>query len=702
MKQVFLFPNKILYLKQILCTFYKFAQNQTKVMISSVKQYKTDQLDKQLQELLKKKKMKIQQQNEEKIHLDFQLNYLQLDLKYNLEKIVETLKDIIQHQVQKDYLLNIQTAVMFAQNFGFEICSKRGIKINKQYNTYDDLPNIFDFDVLISKEKTQKLIFWLQMYVNNFIEILRNFYDIKIREDKKVNRLIAENGGITDRQEALYQKIRTDYVTLYENLNILCDCLEFEFNVNFAQEKQLKNQQKAQEEQRRKKQEEDELLRKQNASYFDTEEERSFYEEIFDLKSKLPPILFKEKLNYGIIFLQFQNILKINIYIFQFKEDEDYYQPEEIIENIDNKEEDENEEFSGEFIPKTYEEFRNKLKFCTSKETADLLAEQFMYVNNKVNRRRLIQDILTNSQQYRHLITYFTRLVAVINLHFQDIGDYLSQKVNDLLENQQNQKKQDIIRMILYLNNLTKFGIVESFKILNYLKYYVDDFHIQQLDFICLIIGECGRFLFKNQNTQFRYQTIVDHFLSLIQNNNQFQNYIQEWVQKNIQQNNQSSQFQIDINLNIIQQYVSYILFVQLNQINFEDVKISLLKLDWDEELELYLLVSFLNSFRPTLVEKIIDLILIKLFDNQENNVHLKFIYIDLLGDLETEDQKLISDTFQISDGGSQRLNQKNLSLEDLNEIINQVENDNYQFSEEKFQTFLGQVLLRNKQNAQH
>ncbi len=41
------------------------------------------------------------------------------------------------------------------------------------------------------------------------------------------------------------------------------------------------------------------------------------------------------------------------------------------------------EEVDNSNIPKCYEDFRKKLRFCVSVEKADALAEQFLHVNNK-------------------------------------------------------------------------------------------------------------------------------------------------------------------------------------------------------------------------------------------------------------------------------------------------------------------------------
>lgn len=59
---------------------------------------------------------------------------------------------------------------------------------------------------------------------------------------------------------------------------------------------------------------------------------------------------------------------------------------------------------------------------CTNGEKADILAEQFMYINTPLNRKRLSYDILHVPGDFNLLVPNLGRLVAVINFHFKDVG----------------------------------------------------------------------------------------------------------------------------------------------------------------------------------------------------------------------------------------------------------------------------------------
>lgn len=67
---------------------------------------------------------------------------------------------------------------MFSDRFGFEILRLKGIRIAHNYNKYDDLVNIFDFDTLLTPDKIQKIKIYFQFYLNGLMNHLKNLYDV--------------------------------------------------------------------------------------------------------------------------------------------------------------------------------------------------------------------------------------------------------------------------------------------------------------------------------------------------------------------------------------------------------------------------------------------------------------------------------------------------------------------------------------------
>lgn len=66
------------------------------------------------------------------------------------------------------------------------------------------------------------------------------------------------------------------------------------------------------------------------------------------------------------------------------------------------------------------------------------------------------------------------------------------------------------MRYLKYLCELTKFRVLELVKMVNIFKALVDDFNTQQVDLLCVIMDNIGRFIYNNQDTRFKYLTILE------------------------------------------------------------------------------------------------------------------------------------------------------------------------------------------------
>lgn len=95
----------------------------------------------------------------------------------NMLKIIPKIKQI-SYKEARPLLLNVQTALMFSDRFGFEVLRRKGVRINHNYNKYDDLVNIFDYDQIVPNDKIPKVILFFQIYLNGLMDHLKNLYDV--------------------------------------------------------------------------------------------------------------------------------------------------------------------------------------------------------------------------------------------------------------------------------------------------------------------------------------------------------------------------------------------------------------------------------------------------------------------------------------------------------------------------------------------
>lgn len=173
----------------------------------------------------------------------------------------------------------------------------------------------------------------------------------------------------------------------------------FEVSLSEQEEKEEFTQQRFLEEQRRKKVDEQERLRQEAENLFDSAEEKAFYEDFPDLKSKLPSAVFGNNYFQPISAVSKANEEESEAMIDDILLPDDEEEEEEQDEKKDiviAKVEDEDDNYGKPSLlvsmikliyllayydepkdetPRTYDQFKRTLSHCVSSETADYLSE---------------------------------------------------------------------------------------------------------------------------------------------------------------------------------------------------------------------------------------------------------------------------------------------------------------------------------------
>lgn len=66
------------------------------------------------------------------------------------------------------------------------------------------------------------------------------------------------------------------------------------------------------------------------------------------------------------------------------------------------------------------------------------------------------------------------------------------------------------IRYLKYMCELAKFRVLDLNKLLSIFKSLVDDFNTQQVDLLCIVMENIGRFLYNNQETRFKFLGVLE------------------------------------------------------------------------------------------------------------------------------------------------------------------------------------------------
>lgn len=234
---------------------------------------------------------------------------------------------------------------------------------------------------------------------------------------------------------------------------------------------------------------------------WEDEEERRFYENLVDLKGKVPGILLEE--------------------VKKKKADTD----EQVGKKIDpaeveaSKAESVAEEQSMAIANKTIgaqvDALLARLPELTNKDAIDQTAIDFCYLNSKASRNRLIKALTDVPKGRGDLLPSWSRLVATLGQYMPDIPkglvDYLDAEFRSL----QRRKEKEFLGQvrlgnIRYLAELTKFGIVPEHVVFHCLKVSLDDFSRMNIEIICNLLENCGRYLLRNPETSPRMASFLE------------------------------------------------------------------------------------------------------------------------------------------------------------------------------------------------
>lgn len=250
-----------------------------------------------------------------------------------------------------------------------------------------------------------------------------------------------------------------------------------------------------------------EYLRGQSegAGIWEDEDERRFYENLVDLKGKVPGILLEDGKKK------------------KAEPDEQVGKKADPIETAEGpKSSDVNDDQSTAIANKTIgaqvDVLLTRLSELTHKDAVDEAAIDFCFLNSKASRNRLIKGLTEVPKGRMDLLPFWSRLVATLGRYMPDVPkgvvDYLDAEFRSL----QRRKEKDFLGQvrlsnIRYLAELTKFGIVPEHVVFHCLKVSLDDFSRMNIEIICNLLENCGRYLLRNADTSPRMATFLETLL---------------------------------------------------------------------------------------------------------------------------------------------------------------------------------------------
>lgn len=247
-----------------------------------------------------------------------------------------------------------------------------------------------------------------------------------------------------------------------------------------------------------------EYLRGQSdgAGIWEDEDERRFYENLVDLKGKVPGMLLEDGKKK--------------------KADTD----EQVGKRIDTPEsietpkpsesiDEQSMAIANKTIGAQVDAILARLPELTNKDAIDEIAIDFCFLNSKASRNRLIKALTEVPKGRTDLLPFWSRLVATLGRYMADVPKGVVEYLDTEFRSLQRRKDKDFLGQvrlsnIRYLAELTKFGVVPEHVLFHCLKVSLDDFSRMNIEIICNLLENCGRYLLRNTDTSPRMATFLE------------------------------------------------------------------------------------------------------------------------------------------------------------------------------------------------
>ncbi|WPG97599.1 ARM repeat-containing protein [Acrodontium crateriforme] len=240
------------------------------------------------------------------------------------------------------------------------------------------------------------------------------------------------------------------------------------------------------------------------AGIWEDEDERRFYENLVDLKDRVPGILLEDGKKK-----KTDNDEQVG------KKLEDREESKEKAEPQAAESDQSTTAIANKTVGAQVDALLARLPDLGTKDQADQLAIEFCFLNSKASRNRLVKAIEEIPKGRTDLLPLYGRLVATLGRYLPDVPQAMTTYLDDEFRSLQRRKSKDFlgqVRMVnvRYIAELTKFGVVPEHVIFHCLKVSLDDFSRMNIEIIGTLLENCGRYLLRNPETSPRMNSFLE------------------------------------------------------------------------------------------------------------------------------------------------------------------------------------------------
>jgi regulator of nonsense transcripts 2 len=240
------------------------------------------------------------------------------------------------------------------------------------------------------------------------------------------------------------------------------------------------------------------------AGIWEDEDERRFYENLVDLKGRVPAILLEDS----------KKSKPESTEEAPTKQENGAETPGTTSKKIADAD-DQSTAIANKTVGAQVDAILLRLPDVQSKDQVDQIALDFCFLNSKASRNRLVKAIQEVPKGRTDLLPLYARLAATLGQYMPDVLSGLISHLDDEFRSLQRRKTKDFlgqVRMIniRYLAELTKFGLVPEHVIFHCFKVSLDDFSRMNIEIIVNLLENCGRFLLRNPDTATRMTSFLE------------------------------------------------------------------------------------------------------------------------------------------------------------------------------------------------
>ncbi|PWY90751.1 ARM repeat-containing protein [Aspergillus heteromorphus CBS 117.55] len=327
----------------------------------------------------------------------------------------------------------------------------------------------------------------------------------------------------------------------------------------------------------------------EGAGIWEDEEERRFYENLVDLKGKVPAVLLEDAKKKKTETDEAGKKKADGEAGSDAEKPEPTGQAQQSEEKTAADADDQSTAIASKTVGAQVDALLAKLPDLQTKDHVDQLALDFCFLNSKASRNRLIKAVSDVPKGRIDLLPLYSRLVATLGQYMPDIPQGITTYLDEEFRSLQRRKSKEFlgqVRMsnVRYLAELTKFGVVPEHIIFHCFKVSLDEFSRMNIEIIGHLLENCGRYLLRNPDTSPRMASFLETLSrkKAVQHLGQQERmiienavyYVDPPPRPAIQQKERTP----------MESYIRRLVYLDMNKRNYTKVLKSIRKLHWEEQ----------------------------------------------------------------------------------------------------------------------